>query len=301
MTDATTILGAAQLVLNGAVVIGGAALWKMYVANLKSALTSKDAQVASANQQRDLWKDRAAELEKRTPEAVERVLAERISIREAEIGRLAADREQGSQELDRAEQEVAVMRRTLEQTQGFRAMLALEDGNLDPDDPKYMEYVKNHQGEDEGVVDIEVVHLGNVGVDSGQLMITDPCYIDSEWRNEPHESDRVYRDRESGALVKWGDDFMRFDEPLDGYGETPERLIASGQLIQVPREGTNTFSYSYNGACRATQSAGHGELVYRRGHPGAGVAFHTAWGDGEYTVYGERHGGRIVRVYVNVG
>ncbi len=71
------------------------------------------------------------------------------------------------------------------------------------------------------MIQVEVVHLGNVGVDSGQLMITDPCYIDSEWQHEPFQDDRVYQDSESGALVKWGEDFLRFDQPLDGYGETP--------------------------------------------------------------------------------
>ncbi len=91
------------------------------------------------------------------------------------------------------------------------------------------------------MVQIEVVHLGNVGVDSGQLIITDPCYIDSE----------------SGAVVKWGEDFIRFDEPLDGYGETPEHLIASGRLVQLPKQETpDRFNYSYNGACQATRSAG---------------------------------------------
>jgi len=30
----------------------------------------------------------------------------------------------------------------------------------------------------------EKIKLGVVGVDSGQLLITDPCYIDSEWEEE---------------------------------------------------------------------------------------------------------------------
>ncbi len=122
-----------QVGLNAAAIIGGGVVWKMYFENLKATIGTKDAQVGLANKQVDYWREKATELEKRSPEAVERVLAERIKIREAEIESLAQDREHGSQELDRVEQEVAVMRRTLEQTKGFREMLALEDA--EPEDP----------------------------------------------------------------------------------------------------------------------------------------------------------------------
>jgi hypothetical protein len=38
--------------------------------------------------------------------------------------------------------------------------------------------------------------IGEVGVDSGQLMLCDPCYIDSEWsKQEFTASDRIYRDK----------------------------------------------------------------------------------------------------------
>jgi len=33
--------------------------------------------------------------------------------------------------------------------------------------------------------------LGHVGVDSGQLIITDPCYINSEWWNEEIRLDKT--------------------------------------------------------------------------------------------------------------
>lgn len=32
-----------------------------------------------------------------------------------------------------------------------------------------------------------IVRLGEVGVDSGQLMICDPCYIDSEWKQQEED------------------------------------------------------------------------------------------------------------------
>jgi hypothetical protein len=297
-----------QVGLNAAALVGGGVVWRMYFQNLKATIGSKEAEVALANKQVDYWREKAGELEKRSPEAVERVLADRIEIREAEIARLANDKEHSSQELERVEQEVAVMRRTLEQTKGFREMLAMEEAGPDPEDPDYPEYMEwldsRDDSQDDRVVEIEVAHLGNVGVDSGQLLITDPCYIDSEWEYEPFQSDRVYRDTETRAPLRWGpdQDFMRFDEPVEGYGQTPTALLESGRWVQLPpAPAPETFSYSYNGACQATSGSGHGELVYRRGHPGAGVAFTTAWGDGVYPIYGEKHDGRIVRVYVNVG
>lgn len=34
------------------------------------------------------------------------------------------------------------------------------------------------------------IKLGVVGVDSGQLVITDPCYIDSEWKHEEFDDEK---------------------------------------------------------------------------------------------------------------
>lgn len=142
-------------------------------------------------------------------------------------------------------------------TQGFRAMLALEDGYQDDDETgdEVEPFVE------EPPKTIEVAFIGEVGVDSGQLMITDPSYIDHEWRHEQFA------------------------------------------LVRNPNTTDDTlYPYTYNGACNATlNGGGHGQLAYNKGHAGAGVAFGTAWGDGSYPVYAEKHDGRIVRVYVNVG
>ncbi len=299
----TSVAGWVQLALNGGALITGGIVWRMYFENLRATVTTKEAEVSLANKQVEYWREKATELEKRSPEAVERVLAERISIREDEIKRLAEDKEHEAQELQRAEQEVAVMRRALEQTEGFREMLAMETpGPDDPDFQDYLEYLESEEGA-EGVVKVEVERLGVVGVDSGQLLITDPCYIDGQWLDEPLEDDRVYRDTQTGTTVRWGRDFTRFDETLEPYGESPEALLASGRLVQLPPPPRLvTFPYSYNGACQATLGTGHGELMYSdTGAAGAGVSFSTAWGDGFYPVYGEKHDGRIVRVYVNTG
>lgn len=289
-----------QVALNAGALATGGVVWKLYFENLKSTIGTKQAEVDLAKDQTSYWRERATELEKRSPEAVERVLAERIRIREAEIERLADDREQNAQDRNRLVGEVSLLNHTLEQTKGFREVLAMEQPS--PEDPDYEEYMEYLRTRGESAVEIEVVYMGNVGVDSGQLLITDPCYIDSEWRHEPYRDDRVYKDNQSGSIVRWGEDFMRFDKLLEPYGQSPEELIRVGRLVQLPPPPKpEKFAYSYDGACRATLSEGYGELVYNAGHAGAGVVFSSGWGDGIYPVFGEKHDGRIMRVYVNTG
>lgn len=244
-----------QLVLNAAAVIGGAVIWNLYVANLRAAVKTKDATIESVEKNRDLWKDKAEELEKRSPEVMERLLADRIQVRDGEISRLKEDKEFDSIAVSALERDKAQLEQELFRAQGFRAMLALEDGVHDEDSPQG-ELVMADQASR-----VEVELIGEVAVDSGQLMITDPCYIDSEWQRDHFRS-----------------------EGSDG------------------RNDSAAFGYSYHGACRSTGSeVGYGNLTFLKGHIGAGIAFATAWGDGMYPVYAEKHDGRIVRIYINVG
>ncbi|CAN5359104.1 hypothetical protein BH11ACT3_BH11ACT3_19390 [soil metagenome] len=265
----TSTVAVIQLFLNGAAVVGGAIVWKLYVDNLKAASDVKDATIQNVEKSRDFWKEKAQEFEKRSPEVVEKSLAERIQIRDAEILRIKADQEFDKLALRTLEIDKASLEQDLFRTQGFRAMLALEEGyEHEGDDPKESEESDLAAGSELELVpedppnSIEVVYIGEVGVDSGQLMVTDPSYIDREWKRDKFELTRV-------------------EGPID------EEAL---------------YNYSYNGACNATMNGGgHGQLAFELGHAGAGVAFHTAWGDGAYAVYAEKHDGRIVRVYVNVG
>ncbi|RYF59555.1 MAG: hypothetical protein EOO27_08930, partial [Comamonadaceae bacterium] len=292
MPDGNLVAGWLQLVLNGGALIGGAAVWKLYIDKLNSTIASKDAEISVAARQIEFWKDKASELEKRSPEVVERVLEERIATRGAEIARLAADRESSTKELERVEQEMDSLRRVLDQTKGFQQIL--ESERPEPDDPHYEDYLAYIEENADRVVDVEVVYMGAVGVDSGQLLLTDPCYIEAEWLDEPFAHGRVYRDTETGRILTWNEDFVSYVEDLSPYGESPQALIEKGRLVRLPPPPEpERFNYSYNGACQATMSTGgFGELVYENGHYGAGVAFSSGWGDGFYEVWGEKHNGR---------
>lgn len=45
---------------------------------------------------------------------------------------------------------------------------------------------------------------------------------------------------------------------------------------------------------------GDGQLCFRLGHEGAGIAVKTVMGDGNYPVFAEKYNDEIVRVYVNL-
>lgn len=280
-----------QLFANIGALIGGFSVWMLYIGNLKAALAAKDAEISHLKTSRDDLKEKAEALEKRAPEYMEKVLSDRIEHREAEIKRLQEDQGENGERIGILEQEKTVLEGTLEKTQsltrGFMEVLSLEREELGGLDL-------------ENVKDLEVVKLGDVGVDSGQLLITDPCYLENEWLPARLEGAEIYVDPLKNTIYQVGRDFTDYDETLPSYEKTVRELIESGTLVKREIEDSDLYEYSYEGVCKAVFGSGYGELAYRRGHQGAGVAFATAFGDGLYPIYGEKHDGRIVRVYVNV-
>ncbi len=126
--------------------------------------------------------------------------------------------------------------------------------------------------------------IGHVGVDSGQLLLCDPGYIDSEWEKEEFEDIRVYEHKITKDRLTYGKDFSNYEEVIDQYGKTMNELEATGEWIDVQRPSSKQ-PFSYNACAGATLSdKGHGQLYYKAGHPGVGVAFRTAFGDGVYPV-----------------
>jgi hypothetical protein len=127
--------------------------------------------------------------------------------------------------------------------------------------------------------------IGHVAVDSGQLMICDPCYIDSEWENEDFEDIRVYKNKHTSRTLTYGKDFKNYEEVLPEYGKTMNILISEHDWEVADRPKSKS-GFSYNACANATLSEeGHGELRFKMGHTGAGLAFSTAFGDGLYPVF----------------
>ena len=127
--------------------------------------------------------------------------------------------------------------------------------------------------------------IGHVGVDSGQLLLCDPCYIDSEWEKEDFTDIRVHEHKVTKDTLTYGKDFANYQEMIERYGKNMNDLLDSGEWEDVERPPSK-YPFSYNACAKATLSKdGYGQLNYNLGHPGVGVAFSTAFGDGFYPVF----------------
>ncbi len=129
-------------------------------------------------------------------------------------------------------------------------------------------------------------HIGVVGVDSGQLMICDPYYIDSEWVREDFVDIRRYKDT-GGNVYEYQKDFPNYEHIMPS-GKTPNQLIQDGEWeqIPVPEKEVAIGRFSYAGVSETTLfDKQAGQLFYKLGHAGAGVVFSSGLGDGTYNVY----------------
>lgn len=140
------------------------------------------------------------------------------------------------------------------------------------------------------------VRIGVVGVDSGQLLLTDPCYIGSQWADDdaaPRLAS-MYQHEDGTTLfcslhgvcdVEDAIPFRTYEEEIPKYGKTANQLNEEGKLSPIqPPEPTGEFSY--NGCCDMTLSEQQaGQLNFELGHAGAGVVVSTGFGDGLYDVF----------------
>lgn len=284
--EVDTYLKWIQLIVNAFALGAAGWIYKAYIQNLKSALSSKDEQINIVERNMDFMKDKITDLEKKTPEFMEKILNERIKIREDEILRLSNDKDKNKEKLEIKNQELLRLISELEKTKDVKKQLSFVGDDFD-------DYFFSRQG------NLEIEEMGMVAVYSGQLMITDPCYVDSDWMKEKFEDLRLIRDKETGNTYQFRRDFNNYEEKLDGFDKTVNQLLEENKFekIKIVRE----MNYSYAGASAATLSdLGYGELKFKTGTEGAGLAFGTAFGDGMYPVYGEKYDGKIIRVYVNV-
>ncbi|MFD2915423.1 hypothetical protein [Psychroserpens luteus] len=279
-----------QLIINAFALGAAGWIYKAYILNLKATVTAKDEQIKIVEKNITLWKDRVSELERKTPDFIENALSKRIKIREEEIERLNLDKENHQIEIQKKNDELILFKRELKKTNELQSSIS--------------ELIQNF-GEFGDLLDkdkkLETELAGYVDVDSGQLMITDPCYIDSDWKNEPFEDLRHYKDEKTGKTYQFRKDFNHFEEKISGFDKTVNELIESKRFVKMEIDSKPNHSYSYSGACYATLSEqGFGVMTHESGHEGAGIAFNTFMGDGMYPVYIESYGGRNIRMYVDL-
>lgn len=137
--------------------------------------------------------------------------------------------------------------------------------------------------------------IGQVAVDSGQLMLVDPCYVDSGWKKTEFEDVREYVNEANGDRIIYRVHFPDFEYVLPNYDKTVNDLIADGTFQEAKKEPSGEFSY--NGCCQATLTEeGLGQL-----EDVTALTFRTYWGDGLYDVHGwfDRAGG-MRKVEINL-
>ena len=124
--------------------------------------------------------------------------------------------------------------------------------------------------------------IGKVGVDSGQLMVTDPCYLNRFENNDYKPTRKYVCVTDKKKIIEWPRDFYNYeDDIIDGYNKNMNTLIKDKLFVQVKDEIIDS-SYSFVGACHQsskTENQG-GELGN-----GLGLSFSTGFGDGHYPVY----------------
>lgn len=139
------------------------------------------------------------------------------------------------------------------------------------------------------------VEIGAVSVDSGQLMLIDPCYIDSLWKDEPFRDIRIYKNADGTRTLQYGKDFQNYQQPIESEGGlTMNQLNADHGWSKVePTEVSARLSY--DGACQQTLTKNYGQL---EGH--TALAFSTGYGDGIYPVTAKINPeGRIMGIFIN--
>ena len=133
-------------------------------------------------------------------------------------------------------------------------------------------------------------HVGYAYVDSGQIMLGDPCYL-RDWAGHEFTDVREYRctDEDDDTVLEYHRDFPQgYDWVIPKYGLNMNDLRAAGRFDEVKHPPSG--EYSYDGACQATLSdAQCGELNF-----GRAVVVRSGYGDGRYPVHVTRNeDGRI--------
>ena len=155
---------------------------------------------------------------------------------------------------------------------------------------------------------IEIVHLGELEVDSGSLLITDPNYINTKWKDTPFIFNEYFFDMETEETIE--SPRMRLDEGITFesiYRDnmTYNEAIRNGILKRKDEELYPTGEFSIDGCYRSVMKGLGSSLNFELGNSGAGVVFRCAFGDGVYDVFAivkdfGMYGKRITKVIIDL-
>ena len=268
-------------------------IYVAYIKNLRSVSQLKDAQLKVAEQNTKLWKDKALELERRTPEFVEKQLGERIKIREDELSRLAQDSESHTEQIDLKNREIDALQDSIEKANQYRNSITV----WDREESDFVE-VSNS--------DLDQKYIGSIAVDTASLMICDPWYIKMK---EEIEKDQCPTQAYKYRVIKTGELFCTDNEEDDyssellGYEESPsvKEMLSTGIIEKVEYNGElPAIDSSYiQGDMRDTDYKKIRHLTFANGRLGAGTDV-SLGADGTYQVFIEYYKNEMQRIIINV-
>jgi hypothetical protein len=296
-----TVLSYIQLIANLSALVLIGWIYAAYVKNLRSSVDLKNTELDAIRTNLHLWKDKAEQLEKKTPEYLEKLLSERIKIREEELARLKNDRDHHQLEIRERNSELESLKYELQKAKDVGRSIVVYDGDI-----KRERVLTSSE--------LELVKMGEVFVDAACLMICDPGHIRKVWRDYDWDTyPRVpprYIDTTDGEIYEVGREITDLDQPITADPRMTDidttvpvsELIHTGRLNKLPEPPTPPpYEMSTRGAMRASMHPDrYGSLAFLNGEDGAGICFATAYGDGTFPVYGEKFKDRIVRVYVEL-
>jgi hypothetical protein len=270
-------------------------IYAAYVKNLRTMNSLKETQLKVAEQNVKLWKDKAIELERKSPEFIEKQLNERIKIREEEIERLAIDSDNHVEKISLKNDEIEKLNEAVNKAHQYRKSISV----WDRDERDFIEIPHS---------ELEQKPIGSLCVDSASLMICDPFYL--KMRDEQEKEDfktqtKKYKVVETGEFfcTDLSNDYT--DMELLGLDEelTPEQMLAMGLIEEVEYSGDLP-------AIESTYIKGgfiDPERVYRQvrhysflnGRVGAGISI-SLGGDGVYPVSVESYKGELQRIIIDI-
>lgn len=268
-------------------------IYAAYIKNLRAVNELKDSQLRIAEQNVKLWKDRVLELERRTPEFVEKQLSERIKIREDELSRLLEDSAAHRELAEQKNQEINLLRESIEKAAEYRKSITVWDKDE-------REFVEVSHG------DLEQRYIGCVYVDSASLAVGDPTYhtIPCEIEKEDFPVlNRMYRVLSGGELFCCDQLDNTFPSELLGFDKelTIQELLDNGLIEEVQYDRTlPAISSSYiKGDLRDSNYRTVRHLSFLNGCLGAGIIV-SVGSDGVYPVYIEYYKERMQRLIIEL-
>lgn len=126
--------------------------------------------------------------------------------------------------------------------------------------------------------------IGTVSIDSGQLLLIDPAYIDDFWKRVPFQDIRIYENIKTKDRIQYKADFGSYEQVIQRYGKTANELLSNRhEWVQLPVL-VDENELSYNAVCHKTNPVDTREPNFGQIAELA-VATRTGYGDGVYKVY----------------